>query len=137
MYQRVSLIGRLGADPEVRFTPDGTAVANMRIATDETYKNKAGDKVKRTEWHRVVLFGNLANTASEYLKKGRLIHATGRLHTRQWTDVNGVDRYTTEIIGNSMVMLDSKPATPPPDDDAPHPAEAIGAGDINPEDVPF
>lgn len=107
MHQSTELIGRLGADPEVRTLPDGGMVANLRIATDESYKNQLGEKVQRTEWHRVVMFSKLAEVASDYLKVGRLVFVEGKLRTRKWTDDKKIDRYTTEIVARSMRMLDS------------------------------
>jgi len=106
---KVILIGNLGADPDTRFTPQGTAVTNLSIATDESYKDKqTGQMVPRTEWHRVVLFNRLAEIAKEYLKKGSKVYLEGRLQTRKWQDQSGQDRYTTEIVGNEMQMLDSR-----------------------------
>lgn len=127
MFQSAQLIGRLGADPEVRFLPDGMPVANLRIATDESYKNKEGEKVVKTEWHRVVLFSKLAEVAGDYMKKGRLVMIEGKLRTRKWTDDKNIDRYTTEIVGRNIRMLDKsdaakaeKPATADPDAEAHH-----------------
>ncbi|MDX1452183.1 MAG: single-stranded DNA-binding protein [Oleiphilaceae bacterium] len=106
---KVILIGNLGADPDTRFTPQGTAVTNLSIATDESYKDKqTGQMVPRTEWHRVVLFNRLAEIAKEYLKKGSKVYLEGRLQTRKWQDQSGQDRYTTEIVANEMQMLDSR-----------------------------
>jgi single-strand DNA-binding protein len=100
------LIGRLGRDPEVRYTKDGTAVANLNLATDEQWTDKGGEKQERTEWHRVVLWGRHAEVASEYLQKGRLVYVEGRLETRKWQDQSGQDRYTTEIRALNFQMLD-------------------------------
>ena len=106
---KVILIGHLGGDPEVGFTPSGGAVANLRIATSETWKDKqTGENQERTEWHTVVLFNRLAEVAGEYLKKGAKIYIEGSLRTRKWQEKNGQDRYTTEILGNEMQMLDSR-----------------------------
>jgi len=105
---QVTLIGRLGADPAVSYLPDGTPVANMRIATDESYKNQNGEKIERTEWHRVVTYSKLAEIANDYASKGRLVVVTGKLRTRPWKDQNNIDRYTTEIVANNMRLLDSK-----------------------------
>lgn len=105
---KVILIGNLGGDPELRHTPTGSAVTNLTIATADSWKDKEGVKQDRTEWHRVVLFSRLAEIASEYLKKGAKIYIEGRLQTRKWQDKEGLDRYTTEIIGNELQMLDSK-----------------------------
>jgi len=106
---KVILIGNLGADPEVRYTPSGAAVTNISIATSEGWKDKqTGEMQERTEWHRVVLFSRLAEIAGEYLQKGSKVYIEGRLQTRKWQDQNGQDRYTTEIVGNDLQMLDSR-----------------------------
>ena len=108
MVNRVLLIGRLGKDPEVRYTPDGMMVTNLTMATDEQRKDKNGQKIQRTEWHRIVTFGKLAEICSNYLSKGKLIFVEGRIQTRSWEDKDGNKRTTTEIIANNMQMLDSK-----------------------------
>lgn len=106
---KVILIGNLGQDPDTRFTPQGTAVTNLRLATDESYKDgKTGQIVPRTEWHSVVCFNRLAEIARDYLKKGSKVYIEGRLQTRKWQDKSGQDRYTTEIIAAEMQMLDGK-----------------------------
>ncbi|MBB5018502.1 single-strand DNA-binding protein [Chitinivorax tropicus] len=102
---KVMLIGNLGRDPEVRYMPNGDAVANLAIATTDTWKDKNGDKQERTEWHRVVMYGRQAEIAGEYLKKGRPVYIEGRLQTRKWQDQQGNERYTTEIIADRMQML--------------------------------
>ena len=102
---KVILVGNLGADPEVRYTPGGTAVANFRIATTESYKNKEGVKEDKTEWHRIVTFGKLAEICGEYLHKGKQVYVEGRIQTSQWDDKEGNKRYTTEIVCNQMQML--------------------------------
>jgi single-strand DNA-binding protein len=103
------LVGRLGRDPETRYTSGGQAVANFTLATDETFKDRAGERQKRTEWHRVVLWGKLAEIAQQYLKKGMLVYVEGRIQTRQWEDKrDGQKRQTTEIVGNVMRMLTSR-----------------------------
>mgnify|MGYP003628007291 CR=1 FL=1 len=108
---KVILIGNLGADPDTRMTQQGSAVTNLNIATDESYKDKnTGQMVPKTEWHRVVMFNRLAEIAKDYLKKGSKIYIEGRLQTRKWQDQGGQDRYTTEIVANELQMLDSKPA---------------------------
>ena len=105
---KVILIGNLGGDPEVRYTANGAAVANVTIATSESWKDKqTGEQQERTEWHRVVFFARLAEIVGEYLKKGSKIYIDGRLQTRKWQDKSGQDRYTTEIVANEMQMLDS------------------------------
>ncbi len=107
---KVILVGNLGRDPETRYTPDGAAVTNLAVATSESWKDKqTGEMQDRTEWHRVVMYGRLAEIASEYLKKGAKIYIEGRLRTSKWQDkATGADRYTTDIIANEMQMLDSK-----------------------------
>jgi single-strand DNA-binding protein len=104
---KVILIGNLGADPEIRYTTSGTAVANLRLATTETWMDKSGERTERTEWHRVVLWGKMAESLSEYLVKGKQIYVEGRLQTRQWDDKDGNKRYTTEIRGDRVVLLGS------------------------------
>lgn len=106
---KVILVGRLGRDPETRYTSGGQAVANFTLATDESFKSRTGERQKRTEWHRVVLWGKLAEIAQQYLKKGMLVYVEGRLQTRQWEDKrDGQKRQTTEIVGNVMRMLTSR-----------------------------
>ena len=103
---KVILVGNLGADPETRAMPSGSSVANLRIATSESWRDKqTGEQQERTEWHRVALFGRLAEVAAEYLKKGSQVYIEGSLRTRKWTDKQGQERYSTEIIGNDMQML--------------------------------
>lgn len=103
---KVILIGNLGGDPEVKYTAGGSAVTNVTIATSENWKDKTtGENQERTEWHRVVFFGKLAEIAGEYLKKGSQVYVEGRLQTRKWQDKEGQDRYTTEIVANEMQML--------------------------------
>lgn len=106
---KVILVGNLGKDPEVRYTTSGSAVTNITVATAESWNDKAtGEKQERTEWHRIVFFGRLAEIAGEYLKKGRQVYVEGGLRTRKWQDQNGQDRYTTEIVANEMQMLGSQ-----------------------------
>lgn len=106
---KVTLIGNLGADPEVRYTQSGDAVANLRLATSETWKDKqTGEARESTEWHRVVLWRGLAEIASQYLHKGSRVYIEGQLKTRKWQDQNGQDRYTTEIEAKDMEMLDGR-----------------------------
>jgi single-strand DNA-binding protein len=102
---KVILIGNLGKDPEVRHTPSGAAVANFSIATTEAWNNREGQREERTEWHRVVAFGKLAEICGQYLKKGKQVYIEGRLQTRSWDDRDGNKRYTTEIVANTMTML--------------------------------
>jgi single-strand DNA-binding protein len=137
---KVIIIGRLGRDPEVRYTQDGRAIANFSVATSEEWKDKEkGEKKERTEWHRIVAFGRLGEICGEYLAKGRQVYVEGRLQTRSWEKDN-VTRYTTEIVASNMQMLESKSSSsagggdyymPPTDDSMP--------GDAGPgnDDIPF
>jgi single-strand DNA-binding protein len=102
---KVILLGNLGRDPELRFMPNGDAVCNFSIATTDSWKDKAGEKQERTEWHNIVMYRKLAEIAGEYLKKGSSIYIEGRLQTRKWQTKEGQDRYTTEVIADSMQML--------------------------------
>ncbi|MEA3410768.1 MAG: single-stranded DNA-binding protein [Pseudomonadota bacterium] len=157
---KVILIGNLGADPEVRYSPSGSAVANLRLATTDNWRDKqSGEQQERTEWHRVVLFGKLGEIAGEYLRKGAKVFIEGRLQTRKWQGQDGQDRYTTEIVANDMQMLDSRgggtaaydaPATapavsrpappaaqPPQAPAAPKPATVSAPPDDFEDDIPF
>ena len=108
---KVVIVGHIGADPETRFTPSGTAVTNFNLATNESRKNSEGEYQDRTEWHSCVLFGNRAEFAGEYLKKGQLVYLEGRLQTRSWEDDSGIKKYRTEVIGNEITMLGKKVGT--------------------------
>lgn len=129
MLNKVLLIGHLGADPEVRYTQSGTAVANFSVATNEKWKDKNGEKQEHTEWHRVVVWDKLAENCAEYLHKGSKVHVEGKNQTRKWQDKDGTDRWSTEVVARSVIFLDSKgsgggggrPNEPPPmdDDDVP------------------
>jgi single-strand DNA-binding protein len=101
------IVGNLGNDPEVRYTPAGAAVTTISVATTESWKDKEGQKQENTEWHRIVFFSKLAEIAGEYLKKGSQVYIEGKLRTNKWQDNNGNDRYTTEILANEMQMLGS------------------------------
>ena len=106
---KVILIGNLGADPEVRYTPDGAPVANFNLATSESWNDRSsGEKQERTEWHRLVVWRKLAEIAGQYLKKGSKIYIEGKLQTRSWEDQSGQKRYTTEVVVNELQMLDSR-----------------------------
>ncbi|HZF16525.1 MAG TPA: single-stranded DNA-binding protein [Steroidobacteraceae bacterium] len=105
---KVILIGHLGADPETRAMPSGMTVANIRMATTDSFKDKSGEWQERTEWHNVALFGRMGEVAGEYLRKGSQVYVEGRLRTRKWQDKQGNDRYTTEIVANDMQMLGSR-----------------------------
>ena len=102
---KVILIGNLGQDPEARFTPQGTAVCNLSVATNESWKDQNGEMQDRTEWHRVVMYGRMAETATEYMKKGQMVYVEGRLNTREWEDQNQIKRRTTEIRCDNFTML--------------------------------
>ena len=107
---KVILIGNLGTDPEVRYMPQGGAVANLTVATSESWTDKAtNEKKEQTEWHRVVIYQRLAEIAGEYLRKGSKVYIEGKLKTRKWQDKDGIERYTTEIICNELQMLDGRP----------------------------
>ena len=105
---KVILIGNLGRDPETRYSPDGAAITNVSIATTRKYKDSSGQLQEETEWHRVVFFSRLAEIAGEYLRKGRPVYVEGRLKTRKWTDKDGNEKYTTEIVAENMQMLGSR-----------------------------
>ena len=108
---KVVIVGHIGADPETRFTPSGTAVANLNLATNESRKNSEGEYQDHTEWHSCVLFGKRAEFAGEYLKKGQLVYLEGRLQTRSWEDDSGTKKYRTDVIGNEITMLGKKVGT--------------------------
>ena len=137
MVNKAMLIGRLGKDPEVRYTPDGAMVTNFNLATDEQWKDKNGEKVQKTEWHRIVTFGKLAERCGNYLVKGKLIFVEGRIQTRSWEDKEGVKRYTTEIVASNMQMLDSKGQNKT-DESSADSTSLHSAGSSTPmDDVPF
>jgi single-strand DNA-binding protein len=144
---KVILVGNLGAEPEMRNLPNGDAVANIRLATTDTWKDKNGEKQERTEWHRVAFFGKLAEIAGEYLKKGSQVYVEGRIQTRKWQDKDGQDRYTTEIVADRMQMLGSRGGAGGGNFDVQDRPSAAG-GDSNPakkggdfddfkDDIPF
>lgn len=138
MINKAILVGRLGKDPEIRYTPDGAMVTNFNIATDEVWKDKSGEKVQKTEWHRIVTFGKLAEICGKYLLKGKMVYIEGRIQTRTWDDKEGKKNYTTEIIALTMKMLDSKGTSggtneTPAYDQVPQ----FPGGDLMPDDVPF
>lgn len=138
MINKAILVGRLGADPEVRYTPDGMMVTNFRIATDEQRKDKSGERVKTTEWHRIVTFGKLAEICGKYLLKGKMVFVEGRIRTQSWEDKEGVKRYTTEIIASDMRMLDSKGQQSADSFQEEPPLSQPGAnGPLPEDDVPF
>jgi single-strand DNA-binding protein len=141
------LVGRLGRDPETRYTSGGQAVCNFTMATDETYKDRAGERQKRTEWHRIVVWGKQAEIAQQYLRKGSLIFLEGRIQTRQWDDREGQKRTTVEIVANNFRMLGGRSDNagsgapiPSGDADAHVPSggpEDAPAPEVSDEDIPF
>jgi len=141
---KVILVGNLGADPETRYMPSGSAVTNIRVATTESWKDKdTGDQQERTEWHSVAFFGRLAEIVAEYLRKGSQVYIEGKLRTRKWQDRDGNDRWSTEVVANEMQMLGSRPGSNAPAQ-APAPAAAqVGADAPQPppgefdDDIPF
>ena len=147
---KVILVGRLGRDPETRYTGAGQAVCNFTLATDESYRDRTGNRQKRTEWHRIVLWGKLAEIAQQYLKKGQLVYIEGRIQSRQWEDKNsGQKRTTVEIVANSMKMLTSRAESmaagagmsgpsEPVEAEGPTAEDSMSAGpEISDEDIPF
>jgi single-strand DNA-binding protein len=147
---KVMLIGRLGKDPEIRYTPDGSQVANFSLATGEIWTDKGGTRQERTEWHLIVAWGKLADLAKRYLSKGRQVYIEGRIRTREWDDKDGNKRRTTEIMANNMVLLGSRsegmeagsgaPATQrnqPSNDSFASPAPGIADAEITDDDIPF
>ena len=139
---KVILIGHLGQDPEVKYMPSGQAVCNVTLATTESWTDKnSGEKVEKTEWHRVVFFRRLAEIAGEYLRKGSQVYLEGRLQTRKWQDQSGNDRYTTEIVANDMQMLGSKGSTATMQEAPPSPemqqTSSGSSSDEFDDDIPF
>lgn len=138
---KVILVGSLGKDPEVKFMPNGDAVCNFSIATSENWKDKQGQKQERTEWHNIVIYRKLAEIAGEYLKKGAPVYLEGKLQTRKWQTKEGQDRYTTEIIADSMQMLGSKKdsgnATMESQDSKPNKQNDGTGFDDMADDIPF
>ena len=137
------LIGHLGQDPEVKYMPSGKAVCNISVATTESWNDRnSGEKIEKTEWHRVVLFHRLAEIAGEYLRKGSQVYVEGRLQTRKWQDQSGSDRYSTEIVANNMQMLGGKGGSSmmqdgPPSSMEPAQTAASPASDDFDDDIPF
>ncbi len=136
------LIGNLGKDPDVRYSPDGSAITNITLATTESWKDKSGEKQEKTEWHRVAFFGKLAEIAGEYLKKGSQVYVEGRIQTRKWQDKDGQDRYTTEIVADKMQMLGSRGNSFEVSDSQTEsrpskPAPKTGGFDDMDDDIPF
>ena len=127
---KVILVGNLGKDPQVNYLDNGIAVANFSLATTESYKNKEGEKVSQTEWHNIVLWRGLAEVAEKYLKKGSSVYIEGKIKTRKWEDKEGVTKYTTEILGDSMTMLGGKPMSESKSEGASEPQDSK-------DDLPF
>ena len=141
---KVIIVGNLGNDPETRYMPSGSAVTNLSVATNESWKDKqTGEQKDRTEWHRVAMFGRLAEIAAEYLRKGSQVYIEGKLRTRKWQDQQGNDRYTTEIIADEMQMLGGRSGmgAPAMGDSGPPPGPSSqgggGSNDDFDDDIPF
>ena len=140
---KVMLIGRLGQNPEIKYTPSGVAVSNFSIATNETWTDKSGTKQNKTEWHRLVVWGKLGELCNKYLSKGRQVYVEGKIQTRDWQDKAGQTRYTTEIVVASVQFLGSRESTDIPLDDPkrreepPNNLEAPDNSSFTEEDVPF
>ena len=127
------VIGHLGADPELRHTPGGASVCNFSIATNESWTDKSGEKQERTEWHRIVVWGRMADACAKHLSKGRPVYVEGRLQTRKWDDKEGVTRYLTEIVAQHVQFLGSGGNGSRRDDDAPPPSDDF----VDDSDIPF
>ena len=141
MLNKVMLIGNLGADPEIRYLPNGDAVATLRLATTRRWKDKNGDRKEESEWHRVVLFSGLAKIAGDYLKKGSKVYVEGRIRTQQW-EKDGEKRYSTEIVGEELKMLDGKSGgngqhTEQSNGNSASRPQASAGGDDFSDDIPF
>jgi single-strand DNA-binding protein len=139
---KVIIIGNLGANPELKYLPSGQAVCEMRVATNETFNDKQGQRQERTEWHRIVVWGKTAENCAKYLEKGRQVYVEGRLQTRSWDDKEGNKRYTTEIVANQVVFLGGgggeRGAGPRRDEQSqPAPPDFGGPGPSAEDDVPF
>lgn len=134
---KVILIGNLGKDPETRFMSNGDAVTNITVATTDAWKDKQGEKQEKTEWHRVTFYRKLAEIVGEYLKKGSPVYIEGRLETRKWTDKEGIERYTTEIIANGMQMLGSKQGNSDQSERTKTEAKSGGFDDLDDDLIPF
>lgn len=136
------IVGTVGKDPEIKYTQSGSAVANVSVATNESWKDKnTGQQVEKTEWHRIVIFGKLAEIAGEYLKKGQQVYFEGKIQTRKWQGQDGQDRYTTEIVANEMQMLgglpDSQARQPAPPPSGKVPDKYAQPNDDKFDDIPF
>ena len=137
MVNRVILVGRLGKDPEMRYTPSGSPVVNFSLATDESWKDQSGERQKRTEWHNIVVWNKLAEICNQYLSKGKLVFIEGRIQTREYDDRDGNKRRITEIVASDMRMLEKRAdGQPGASEPAEHPAKPMEAG-ITDDDIPF
>ncbi|NBQ67538.1 MAG: single-stranded DNA-binding protein [Nitrosomonadaceae bacterium] len=137
---KVILIGNLGKDPETRYMSNGDAVTNITLATTDTWKDKNGEKQEKTEWHRCTFYRKLAEIVGQYLKKGSSVYVEGRLETRKWTDKEGIERYTTEIIASDMKMLGSRQGSAEsnaPEQSSPKQHTGTGFDDMNDDLIPF
>lgn len=147
MINKAIIIGNLGADPELRHTTSGQPVCEMRVATNESWIDKSGEKQERTEWHRIIVWGKQGELAAKYLAKGRKVYVEGRIQTREWQDKDGNKRYTTEIVAQTVQFLDSRGSgggggwdgpPPPQDDDAPASGSGSGSdGSFSDDEIPF
>jgi single-strand DNA-binding protein len=137
MINKAILVGRLGKDPDVRYTPDGMMVTNFTLATDEQRKDKNGERIRSTEWHRIVTFGKLAEICGKYLNKGKLVYVEGRIRTQAWEDKEGNKRSTTEIVASDMKMLDSKGQRGDSYPDEPAAPPSPTGDPLSEDDVPF
>lgn len=133
---KVIIVGALGRDPEIRYMPNGDAACNLSVATSESWKDKSGEKQERTEWHRISMFGKLAEIAGQYLAKGSSVYLEGKLQTRKWTDKDGVDKYTTEIIADRMQMLGGKESRQERQESQPSRQQRPPADDFD-DSIPF
>ena len=134
---KVMIIGNLGSEPEMRFTPKGNPVTSFRVATNRVYTTPEGERKEETEWFTVVAWGKLAEQCNQFLTKGRLVYTEGRLHTRSWESQDGQKHYRTEIIANRVTFLDRQAAAPLPEEKPEEKPEEGEAGEIEPEDIPF
>jgi len=130
---KVMIIGNLGSEPEMRFTPNGNPVTSFRVATNRVYTTAEGERREETEWFTVVAWNRLAEQCNQFLTKGRLVYTEGRLHTRTWESQDGQKHYRTEIVANRVIFLDRQAAVPLPEERV----EEAGVGELEPEDIPF
>jgi len=131
------IVGNVGQDPDTKYTQDGKPIVNLSIATSESWKDQQGQRQERTEWHRVVFYGKLAEIVDSYVKKGSKLYVEGSIHTRKWQDKDGQDRYTTEIKGREMQMLDSRDSAPAPQQAPQQAPQSVPPSMDDPTDIPF